>query len=146
MIRIRLRQDYTDLLRHASKTLSAAFEANERYVDAPIIELSWRVEPHSRRGLNEWAKNFLLNLIGEEQRLREGALQLKVQALDEASGNLSLFDLLKDKLVSTQKVIPADDRHRSVDHVSMFRAIESAYEGLYADLLSATAMEDDRSD
>lgn len=82
-----------------------------------------------------------MSLIGEEQRVREGALQLKVNALDQAVGNVMLFDLLQDRLVVTQKVVVPDTRHRGVDHASMFHAIETAYDGLHADLIKALSVE-----
>jgi hypothetical protein len=63
----------------------------------------------------------------------------QVKARDINTHQLDTFDLLRDKLVSTHRVVASDERHRGVDHRAMFTAIEDAHEAL-GELL-ATAVE-----
>lgn len=124
MVRLSLRREYSDLLRHASANLPDAFNATDALLRPPVIELCWRGEPRARKGLGQAALDFLVRLVGEEQRLREGALSFQARALDNRTHRVNTFDLLKDKLVSTQRVVASDARHRGVDHHAMFSAIE----------------------
>lgn len=134
-VRLTLRRDYNDLLRHAGASLPDALNANDALLHPPVLELCWRVERRAPRGLGENALTFLRRLVGEEQRVREGAQSFQVRAFDRNTHHVEVFDLLKDKLVSTQRVVGSDDRHRGVDHEAMFGAIEGAYEAL-GDLLA----------
>jgi hypothetical protein len=139
-IHFSVRADYADLLGHASEDLPAAFSTSKAFLAPPVVAITWKVERHSRRGLGQRALDFLRRLVGEEQRVREGAEAFTARGLNKMTGKVESFDLLQDRLVSTQQVVRSDDRHRGVDHDSMFAAILAAYNALEGPIRRAAAV------
>jgi hypothetical protein len=129
LVELRLRRSDIALLEDADEDLAAALEATAERVDAPVVDITLRPEPHSRRPLGQGAFDLVRRLVGEPTT-RERFEKFQVRGLDNRTEKPEAFDLLQDRLMSTRRVIRQDTRYRAVNSDDMYREIESAYREL----------------
>ena len=87
LVHLRLRRSGLDLLRQADDNLPDALEATSEQVEAPVIEITLRGEPHSRQPLGRRALDLVRDLVGDPN-IREGVDQLNVRGRDRRTGTV----------------------------------------------------------
>lgn len=141
LVSMKLRREYSELLRYAGESLPDAFAANKLYLNPETITITLQVDGRSKKhDLGEQAREFLYRLARDERRLREGVDKFVAKARDDRTNKIELFDLLQDKLMAVKKVVRNDERYRGVDSESMYAAIYEAYRERESSLLKAAAL------
>jgi hypothetical protein len=109
--------------------LAGALSAAADDLEAPVIELIFRVAPHSRKTMARRGLDFLKEIVGMQtiQSTLEGAEVLKAKGVDKRTGRIEAFDFLKDKMVFVRAVAKENERDRSINSTDMFQQIEAAY-------------------
>jgi len=99
------------------------------------VEVILRPAPYSREPLSGRIREALFALAGKRETL-DAADVFKTAGLSE-DGRIRHIDLLKDELVVEREVRRLNDGSRALDADSVYRAIDSAYEDLRAELEDA---------
>lgn len=127
MVSLRLRRDYAHLLSGAHESLPDAMKSSAEFLNAPEFEVVFRPKAYSRDSLGARAARFIRNVVGD-MSYRDGADHFKAKGMSRRTGKVETFDFLKDLLVSQKQVVRQDERYRTVNSESMFRAIREAYD------------------
>lgn len=136
LVHLRIHRSRLDVLGELNESLDGAFSATMSQFDIPTAEIILRTEPHKRDWLSRTLLNPLKNLVKNPES-RTALDLLQVRGLDDRSDHVELFDLLKDRLVSTRRVVKQQERYRTVDSDDMYRQIVVARNELGDSLTTA---------
>ena len=139
ILQLRMRREELGLLKEARESLPDALRGWSESVDAPVIEVSLRQTPRSRKGMGPKLMEFVRTLAGLPQTT-EGVGIFKVHGKDDRTNQVRWFDLLEDKFVAVRKVVKEGTKHRVINSESMFAEIEAAYQDLRPQLERATSI------
>lgn len=124
---------YVDVVRQADDSLSDAFEANARLLEAPRgLSLVLKSERGAARGFLGRMGGVLRGLLNGN--IREGALRLQARGYCNDTEIVDTLDLLSDKFISTKAIVRMNTRSRALDPGAAFQAIREAYGDLRDEL------------
>lgn len=138
---LKIRPNYTNVVRQADRSLGDAFAANARVLNDPEeIEVSIKPCKNARHGAIGRLRESLKQLARRND-LRENAGQFQVKGRRDDTHRVEAIDLLKDQLISVRKIFRMGDRSRALDPDSAFEAILAAHDELEDALQQAAAIE-----
>lgn len=138
MLQIELDKNSLFVIEELDTNLKKAFEAAAEVTESETVEIVFRKKKYKREGfVFPFLKSKIIDFLKNDGN-RESLSRFKVVGEDlwaedkKARG----FDLLEDKLVSTKKIIAADEKGRNVDSDSMYDAIETSFLELKENFIS----------
>ena len=131
---------YVEITRQAAPSLHDAFAANNRLLESPeTLQLVLQPRKEDRTAFLQRIKDPL-NGVFSSNGFQEGSRRLQVRGKCADSGRVETIDLLKDHLVSVQRIVRMNERSRALDPDSAIQAIRDAYQQLGDDLDKAAGV------
>jgi hypothetical protein len=140
LLELKIHAPYSDTVKAANKDLGAAFDAAARAGNAEEVTIILSPKARSRRQLSSRLLRTVRRLAVKRD-LREEALRFRVRGLDELTERVETVDILRDELISTKRIVRADDKSRALDATSAYEAIQEAYDELRDQLRSAASVQ-----
>lgn len=138
LFRLRISRAYLAEVTDESRDLGQAFAAAEAVGEADEYEIVARPRARSRRSIGE-AFLALARRLSARDDLRSGVAAFEVRGRDEVSGHVEAIDLLSDKLIARRQILREDEVGKALNSESAYGEIETAYEDLRAELLTASS-------
>ncbi|MCA9803870.1 MAG: hypothetical protein KC777_17990 [Cyanobacteria bacterium HKST-UBA02] len=136
-LKLVIAREQIGMLKPVSKSLVGGLEYLRDCSDAFEIEIVLKSRNKQNRFNKSVTTRFserisgLLPRLGKHKNSRMSADVLEVKAIDDRTGKTSVFDLLKDKILTEEAVDTVDSRHRIVNSTKMFAAIERSFASLH---------------
>jgi hypothetical protein len=133
---IRIDRSAIGAVRRVDTTLARALDSTAEFSELGEIGLLLRRTPHSRQTLTDRVKTTIRGLASSDE-FRHQARTLQVEGRNPTTGNLELLDLLESELVTTRRILRADERSRALSSEDAYVQIESAYNELLPEIRRA---------
>ncbi len=132
-----IRPNFIKTVRQADESLGDAFNANAQVVDGlESVQLVIKLQKEGRQGaLGRFISPLRTLLDGDKLRQNTDRLQLRGRCVD--TDRVETIDLLKDRLISTKRIVRMNERSRALDPESAFQTIDQAYQELEKDIHAA---------
>lgn len=140
LLHLKIHASYADVVAEADQDLGSAFEAAARAGEAEELEIILRPRAHSRQALSSRLLQTVKRLA-HGRDLRQESTHFSIKGYDSETGRVETVDILRDQLISKQRIILQDERTRALDSASAYAAIAEAYEELRDELLAAARVQ-----
>ncbi len=137
---ISISPSYVEQVKRADRSLGDALAANAEVIDRPrTVQLTIKSNRRSRRRALDKLLRPLKSMAAEAEFFQKtDRLQVRGRCVD--TNRVETIDLLKDKLISTKRILRLTSRGRALDPDSAFQAIFESYDDLVDDIYSAPGM------
>lgn len=138
LVSIRIKPSHLQLLSQIQESLPDAFEAVAGQFGVDAIDVVLRGP--KKKSLRRTILTRLKALIRSTDTPADAFEAFHVRGTSAESGEVEMFDLLRDRFIVEKTVAKMPGRTRRVDSDSMFSAIEQAYNANRSELESAPAL------
>jgi hypothetical protein len=140
LFQLKIRRSWIDTVTQADRDLGAAFDAAARAGQAEEVEIVLKSQAYSRNPIASRLLRTAGRLLRSDQATNE-ASRFIVRGQNQETGRVDTLDLLSDKLISSQQIVLANARTRTLDSNSTYAAIRRAYDELNEELLEAAGVD-----
>ncbi len=132
-----IRPAFIEIVRQADESLSDAFNAAAQVIGASeSVQLVIKFEKKGRLEALGRFLNIARKLLGRNE-FRENADRFQLRGKCVDTNRVETIDLLKDRLISTKRIVRMNERSRALNPESAFQAIREAYQELREDIHAA---------
>lgn len=140
LFQLKIRSSFAEKVESVNESLGKTFREARKISEADEIEITLSPKRFSRKSIGGQLLDAAKGLIGLEG-FHEASQRCHVRGLDTETNRVELVDLLSDKLIVKKQIVRQGDRSRALDVDSAYGAIESAYEEVKDDLVTARGIQ-----